>query len=113
MPQSPRFWKDWKGNLASNDDRPEFRALGELEEAVRQVSDELAIWRKRAHKAEGGASGPGVAGALLLARERVVELEGENEELRRLIQRARSRVTGLLTRLRFLEEQATSEVGQR
>ncbi len=99
--------------MASNDDRPEFRALGELEEAVRQVSDELAIWRKRAHKAEGGASGPGVAGALLLARERVVELEGENEELRRLIQGARTRVTGLLTRLRFLEEQATSEVGQR
>ena len=99
--------------MASNDDRPDFRALGELEEAVRQVSDELAIWRKRAHKAEGGASGPGVAGALLLARERVVELEGENEELRRLIQGARTRVTGLLTRLRFLEEQATSEVGQR
>ena len=99
--------------MVSNGDRPEFRALGELEEAVRQVSDELAIWRKRAHKAEGSTGGPGVAGALLSARERVVELEAENEELRRLIQRARTRVTDLLTRLRFLEEQATVEVGQR
>ena len=97
----------------SNGDRPEFRALGELEEAVRQVSDELAIWRQRAHKAEGGAGGPGGTGALVSARERVVDLEGENKELRRLIQQARTRVTDLLTRLRFLEEQATSEVGRR
>ena len=100
--------------MESNGERPEFRALEELEEAVRQVSEELAGWRKRAHRAEGSAAAPGGDGGLLSARERVVELEGENENLRDLIQQTRTRVTGLLTRLRFLEEQtATTTQGGR
>ncbi len=100
--------------MESNGERPEFRALEELEEAVRQVSEELAGWRKRAHKAEGSVAGPGGAGDLVSARERVVELESENENLRHLIQQTRTRVTGLLTRMRFLEEQtATTTQGGR
>ncbi len=96
--------------MESNGERPEFRALEELEEAVRQVSEELAGWRKRAHNAEGGATHQGGDGGLVSARERVVELERENENLRHLIQQARTRVTGLLTRLRFLEEQTATAI---
>ncbi|MCH7489608.1 MAG: hypothetical protein IID05_02830 [Gemmatimonadetes bacterium] len=93
--------------MESNGERPEFRALEELEEAVRQVSEELAGWRKRAHRAEGSAGGDG---DIVSAHERVVELESENENLRHLIEQARTRVTGLLTRLRFLEEQTATAI---
>ena len=90
--------------MASNGEKPEFRALEELEDAVRQMSAELAAWRKRAHAAESGVPDSDSAAV----RARVVELEGENEELRHRIQHAQNRVTDLLMRLQFLEEQAAS-----
>jgi hypothetical protein len=49
-------------------------------------------------------------GDIVDARARIVDLEGENKDLRNRVQQTRRRVTELLTRLRFLEEQtATGE----
>lgn len=87
----------------SLDEKPEFQALDRLQQTIAEVTDELASWRRRAHRAE---STDGASGA-----DRIKELEHENEDLRRRMERARERLSDLLVRLRFLEEQtATREV---
>jgi hypothetical protein len=75
----------------SNSESPEFAALNELESVVRQLCDELATWRRRAHKAEGGGGD---------------RPDASSAELQRRLDATRSRVQELLKRLRFLEEQA-------
>ncbi|MCH6546889.1 MAG: hypothetical protein IH798_00445, partial [Gemmatimonadetes bacterium] len=52
-------------------------------------------------------------GDIVDARARIVHLEGENKDLRGRAQHARHRVTELLTRLRFLEEQTAPEEARR
>jgi len=74
-------------------EKPEFAALTELESVVRHLSDELAMWRRRAQKAEGG--------------ERGERTEAGNAELQRRLDAARGRLQDLVKRLRFLEEQAS------
>jgi regulator of replication initiation timing len=96
----------------SNDERPEFDALDQLEEVLQHVTDELAGWRRRALKAEAERAALGVDDDALAARERLARLEVEDADLRRRLEAARNRVRGLLERLRFLEEQAAME-GQR
>ena len=81
-------------------ENPEFAALNELEAVVRHVSDELAMWRRRAQKAEG--DGPVPTGP----REKSAP-DVETAELRRRMDATRTRLEDLLKRLRFLEEQAT------
>jgi len=81
-------------------ENPEFAALNELEAVVRHVSDELAMWRRRAQKAEG--DGPVPAGP----REKTAP-DVETAELRRRMDATRTRLEDLLKRLRFLEEQAS------
>lgn len=92
-------------------DRPDLKAVDEVEGLVRSLLDELAAWRRRCLKAEAdlqqersaaGTSGPGTAGI----RDRVVSLETENQALRQRVDSARERVQALLSRLAFLEEQA-------
>lgn len=73
----------------SDSESPEFAALNELESVVRHLSDELATWRRRAQKAEGGE-----------------RTDASGAELQRRLDATRSRVQDLLKRLRFLEEQA-------
>lgn len=73
----------------SDSETPEFAALNELESVVRHLSDELATWRRRAQKAEGGDRS-----------------DAPSAELQRRLDATRSRVQDLLKRLRFLEEQA-------
>lgn len=97
----------------SNAEKPEFQALEQLESAIREVSDELAMWRRRAHKAESGQVDLSGDGDIVDARARIVHLEGENKDLRSRAQHARHRVTELLTRLRFLEEQTAPEEARR
>jgi FtsZ-binding cell division protein ZapB len=92
-------------------ERPDQRAAEELETLVRHLLDELAGWRRRGLKAEAELqqlrSGDGKAGAPPAAvRGRVVELETENQALRRRVDAARERVQSLVGRLSFLEEQA-------
>ena len=97
----------------SNGERPEFQALDQLEEAIRQISDELATWRRRAHTAESDRVDLSGDGDIVAARARVVALEGENKELRHRVEHAHRRVKELLTRLQFLEEQAAATEGRR
>lgn len=89
----------------SNSDRADLRALSELEEIVKHLSDELASWRHRALTAEVDRKELGVAHDAVAAREQIVGLEGENAVLGERVAVARARVAELLERLRFLEEQ--------
>lgn len=92
-------------------ERPDFRALDELEQLLRHLGEELAVWRRRSLKAEaelqeykskrGGTAGPD----LVQARQRVVELEMENQQLRQRIEAARERVATIESRLTFLAQE--------
>jgi predicted nucleic acid-binding Zn-ribbon protein len=90
----------------SYDERPEFRALEELQEVLRHVTEELAAWRRRAQRAEGAL---GAGHDALAQRERVMELEGANRDLAERVEAARSQVEDLVKRLQFLEEQMAVE----
>ena len=90
-------------------ERPDVKALDELEQLARHMVDELAGWRRRYLKAEaelqelrsvGGGAGPD----LIKARQRLAELEAENKALRQRVDTARDRVRGLMGRLSFLEQ---------
>jgi chromosome segregation ATPase len=91
-------------------DRPDLKALADLEQVLKHLTDELAGWRRRslraeAELAEASASGGRVAGPeLKQARARVIELETENQALRQRIESARERLSGLAARLSFLEQ---------
>jgi predicted nuclease with TOPRIM domain len=95
--------------LASSDDKPELRALAELEAVIGAVTEEVAQWRRRALKAETSRSKSGVAPDLSAARDRIQALEEENIELHTRLRTARERVEQLLMRLQFLEEQVGPE----
>ena len=92
----------------SNVERPELRALNQLEDVLSHVTDELSSWRRRALKAEGQRADLGDYD-LVAAHERVTEVERENIELHERLDSARRRVEGLISRLRFIEEQVTVE----
>jgi hypothetical protein len=91
-------------------ERPDFRALDELEQLLRHVGEELAAWRRRSLKAEaelqehksrgGGPAGP----ELVQARQRVIDLEMENQQLRQRIDAAREKVAMIESRLTFLSQ---------
>lgn len=88
---------------------PEFDALDELEAVLRNLTDELAAWRKRALKAEAQRTELGEDHDVVASRERILNLESENHELEQRLETARQRVADLLNRLRFLEEQVAVE----
>ena len=90
----------------SNAERPEFQALEQLEETARLVTAELAVWRRRAQKAETDGPGRGDGAPDSGAQQRSLALEKENKQLKNRLQAARGRVSELLMRLRFLEEQS-------
>jgi chromosome segregation ATPase len=83
-----------------------------LESAVHRLGDELAGYRARARLAESRASEleralKAVSGGGLdpiSLRHRMVELEQENEELRRQMAEAQDRVRRLIARFDFLRE---------
>ncbi|HEU5050466.1 MAG TPA: hypothetical protein VFU00_09100 [Gemmatimonadales bacterium] len=90
-------------------DRPDAKALDELELLTRHMIDELATWRRRCLKAEAelqelrSVSG-GAAPDLVKMKQRMVELEKENVALRQRVNTAKDRVRGLMGRLSFLEQ---------
>jgi predicted nuclease with TOPRIM domain len=92
-----------------NAERPDFRALTELERVLQHVKDELASWRRRALTAETRRAEMGLDHDAVAARERIRELEVENERISGRLQTARTHVDDLLARLKFLEEQVGSE----
>jgi chromosome segregation ATPase len=91
-------------------ERPDHKALSDLEHVVHNLAEELAGWRRRTLKAEGElqearANGGVVAGPELnQARQRVIELETENLALRQRIDAAKDRLQALAGRLLFLEQ---------
>jgi chromosome segregation ATPase len=91
-------------------DRPDAKALVDLEHLLKHLTEELASWRRRSLRAEGElaeaqAHGGKVAGPELKeARKRLIELETENQALRQRIETARERLQGLAARLSFLEQ---------
>jgi chromosome segregation ATPase len=91
-------------------ERPDLKALNELDQLLRHVADELAGWRRRtlraeAELAEARASGGVLAGPELKdSRQRVIELETENQALRQRIEAAKERLRVLSSRLAFLEQ---------
>jgi chromosome segregation ATPase len=91
-------------------ERPDLPALAELERVLQSVAEELAAWRRRSLKAEAElkeaqATGGVVAPAELKeSRQRVVELETENQALRQRIDAAKERLRVLAARLSFLEQ---------
>lgn len=98
--------------MADTYDRPDVKALGELEALLRHVGEELAAWRRRTLKAEAElaearAHGGVVAGPELKEmRQRAAELEHENQALRSRIDAAKERLRTLAARLSFLEQQS-------
>jgi hypothetical protein len=95
--------------MASNYERPDLAVLSELEQLLRHLGDEVAGWRRRTLKAEAElqearSRGGVLAGPeLLQARQRVIELEVDNQALRHRIAGARERLQALSSRLAFLE----------
>lgn len=89
-------------------DAPAAEAFRDLEHLVRNLGDELATFRKRAHQAEArlkaiGASPAGDASA----EERVSALEKENARLRARLAQAGERTRAMLERVTFLRQQHT------
>jgi len=91
----------------SDSERPEVEAFHELEQLIRALGDEMAVWRRRAHEAEGrlrSAESVSPNGAVS-GNGRIEALERENEELRGRLEAARQRTKQLLERMRFLRQQ--------
>ena len=91
-------------------ERADQLALGDLEQVVNNLAEELAGWRRRTLKAEAElqqarANGGVLAGPeLTQARQRVIELETENQALRLRIEAAKERLGVLAGRLSFMEQ---------
>jgi len=79
--------------------------LAELERVLEHVQEELASFRRRAHKAELDRAEMGIDHDVVASREMITELERENHEKNYRLSLARERVEGLMARLKFLEEQ--------
>ena len=83
-------------------------AYRELEHLVRNLGEELATFRKRAHAAESRlkalSNSPQGDGS---AEERVAALEAENARLRERLAQATERTKAMLDRVRFLRQQHT------
>ena len=93
----------------SNEERPEFQALEELRDVLTALSSELSAWRRRALTAEAEQTQLQLDSDLVASRERMVALQSENAELKQRLDTAHGRVSELIARLRFLEEQVAME----
>lgn len=91
-------------------ERPDQKALTELEQVVHHLAEELAGWRRRTLKAEGELQQARDNGGVLAgpelnqARQRIGELETENKALRQRIDAAKDRLQVIAGRLSFLEQ---------
>lgn len=91
-------------------ERPDLAAVAELERVLASMAEELGAWRRRCLKAEAElkeaqASGGVVAGTELKeSRQRVIDLETDNQALRLRIDSAKERLRVLAARLSFLEQ---------
>lgn len=81
-------------------------AIDQLEAILRDVAEELAGWRTRALKAEADLKAGGGTGSSKAAAPKQSDSESENKVLRQRVEAARVRLSELLQRITFLEEQA-------
>lgn len=85
---------------------PASLAFGELEHLVRNLGEELSVFRKRAHQAEARLKSLGSSpGGDASAEERMTELQEENARLRARIEEAAERTRATLERVRFVRQQ--------
>ncbi len=85
---------------------PTALAYVELEHLVRNLGEELATFRRRAHQAEARLKALGTTPAGdASAEERVAQLEAENARLRSRLEMATDRTKAMLDRVRFLRQQ--------
>jgi predicted nucleic acid-binding Zn-ribbon protein len=91
--------------------RPDAKAFKELEVLVRNLGEELAMFRKRAQAAEARLKGIATkgGGGDVHAEERVSQLEAENAKLRERVDSAAARTRKMLDRVRFLRQQHNGE----
>jgi len=91
--------------------RPDAEAFRELEVLVRNLGEELAAFRKRAHAAEARLKAIATkgGGGDEAAEERVAQLEAENARLRARLENAADRTRRMLDRVRFLRQQHAGE----
>lgn len=100
--------------MASSYERPDAAALAQVEALLHTLAEEVTAWRKRCQRAEAELAelksrGGTLAGPeLLQVRQRIVDLERENQDLRRRMTTARERLAGLHARLVFLEAREAS-----
>lgn len=91
---------------------PAALAFVELEHLVRNLGEELAIFRKRAHQAEARLKSLGsTPGGDASAEERMAELTAENARLRERIESAAERTRSTLERVRFVRQQHAAGEG--
>lgn len=96
--------------MASSYERPDAAAFARLEPMIHTLAEELGAWRKRCQRAETElaelkARGGTLAGPeLTQVRQRIVDLEKENLDLRRRVGAAREQLASLSSRLVFLED---------
>jgi len=85
---------------------PAAAAFRELEFLVRNLGEELATFRKRAHAAESRLKNIGTTpSGDASAEERVAALESENAKLRERLAQATDRTRAMMDRVRFLRQQ--------
>ena len=91
--------------------RPDANAFRELEALVRNLGEELSMFRKRAHAAEARLKGIATrgGGGDAHAEERVSQLEQENERLKKRLDAAADRARSMLDRVRFLRQQHSGD----
>ncbi len=97
--------------MASDGERPDLKALSALEDVLRSLETELSAWRRRALAAE--SRGAELSRALDAddSKSHSRQLEKEGRELSGRLEQARSRVSDLIARLSFLEQQTDDGEG--
>ena len=86
-------------------ERPEAAAFRELETIVRQLGEELTVWRKRAVAAEEKLKEP-ATGRVKAA---VAAADGEAATLRSRLTHAEGRIRQMMETVRFLRQQLQAD----
>lgn len=87
--------------------RPDAKAFTELKALVRNMGEELATFRRRAHASEARLKSIATTGGGgdAQAEARVEQLQAENARLRSRLEAAATRTRKMLDRVRFLRQQ--------